>query len=191
MVSSSPTESESVETSRPPAVSSLKSHFEQIANANSQTATGKKPTVSGLGLPTSTSGLLTADHRVSSRQRLSSGDLHPQADDRDDDHRPVGHLRSSSSSSDLRSPKRPPPPPPTRSSKPASPGASPRSRPTPIPSLPPPNPSAGPTKRPPPPIPPSPNPKSDLPLPQTRNVASMRERFSRFGRFGVSRFSHC
>lgn len=184
MVSSSPIESESVETSRPPAVSSLKSHFEQIANANSQTPSNKKPTVPGLGLPASTSGLLIADHRVNSRQRLSSGDLYPQADDRDDDHHPAGHLRSSSSSSDL---KRPPPPPPARSSKPTSPSSSPRSHPIPILSLSPPNLSTSPTKRPPPPIPPSPSPKSNLPLPQTGNVASMREKFSRFGLLEASR----
>lgn len=168
---SSHTEAESIETGRPPAVSSLKSHFEQIANTSSQITLSKKPTVSGLGLPTSTGGLLTADRRVTPRQRTSSGDLQSQIDDYDNGH-------GSPSSSDLRSFKRPPPPPPIRSSKTASPNASPRLHPvqTPLPNL-----SASPIKRPPPPIPPSPILKSDLPLPLPGNVASIRGKFSRFG----------
>jgi len=184
MVSSSPTDSESTETSRPPAVSSLKSHFEQIASANSQFPSSKKLTVSGLGFPTSTSGLLTVDHGFSPRQRTSSDDLHSRADDHDDGQRPAVHL-GSVSSPELRPSKRPPPPPPIRSSKPVSPSVSPSLRPVPIPSLP--NPSTVPAKRPPPPIPSSPLPKSDLPLPHTGNVAFTRGSFSRFGWFEASR----
>ena len=181
MVFSSPLESESIETSKLPAVSSLKSHFEQIANTNSQLPASKKPTVSGLGFPTTASGLLTADRTVSPRQRTSSGDFHHRNDDHDDGQRPAVHLRSASSSSDLRSSKRPPPPPPpTRSTKPASPGPSPHLRPILISSLP--NHSISLTKRPPPPIPSSPIHKSDMPLPSTGNVNSIRGKLQRFAR---------
>lgn len=185
MSSSPPSESESiVETSRLPAVSSLKSHFEQIANSSSQPIASKKPTVSGLGFPTSTSGLLTADRTISPRQRISSGDLHFRVNDHDDEQPSQVHLRSASSSSDLRSSKRPPPPPPpNRSTKLASPNASPNLRSVPISPLP--NPSTSPTKRPPPPIPSSPIHKSDSPLPQIGSITSIRGRFSRFGRFGT------
>ena len=181
MVSSSPSEAQSIETSKLPAVSSLKSHFEQIANANSQIPVNKKPTVPGLGFPTSSSGLLTADGGVTPRQRTSSGDFHLRVDNPGDAQRPAVHLRSASSSSDLRSSKRPPPPPPTRPTKPASPSASPHLRSIPISSLA--NPSTTLAKRPPPPIPSSPIHKSDSPLPPAGNINYMRGRFSRFVRF--------
>lgn len=184
MVSPPTAESESVETKRLPVVSNLKSHFEQIANANSQTAVSKKPTVSGLGFPTSTGGLLSADRSVSLCQRTFSSDLHFQVDDHDGGQRPAVHLRSASSS-DLKSSKRPPPPPPPiRATKLASPSTSPYLRSVQISSLP--NPSTSPTKRPPPPIPSSPVHKSDSPLPQAGNAAPVRGRFPRFGKL-----NHC
>ncbi|KAH9928823.1 uncharacterized protein B0H18DRAFT_998868 [Fomitopsis serialis] len=106
-----------IESTPPPAVSSLRSRFEQLA-AGSSAAPGHKR-------PLSSHGLLTPEPS-SPRPRAASGtdELRPDA----------RLLRPTSSSSDLKTgTKRPPPPPPGRSSRAPSPAplvSSPLLRPT-------------------------------------------------------------
>jgi hypothetical protein len=107
-----------VDTEPPPAVKSLRSKFEQLAQVTS---------------PNGNHGeYLSPVGRSSPRPRASSSTL-------DNSHPEIQHLRSSSSSSDLKvGAKRPPPPPPSRGSKgpspsPILPPSSPLLRPVPIP----------------------------------------------------------
>ncbi|KZT67027.1 hypothetical protein DAEQUDRAFT_427886 [Daedalea quercina L-15889] len=108
-----------IESTPPPAVSSLRSRFEQLA-AGSNAGQGPKR-------PLSSYGLLTPQP-PSPRPRAASGSNELKPDARS--------LRSTSSSSDLKTgTKRPPPPPPGRSSRAASPAppmSSPLLRPTPV-----------------------------------------------------------
>lgn len=109
-----------IESTPPPAVSSLRSRFEQLAASSTSPASGPKP-------PLSTHGLLLTPELLSPRPRAASGpnDFRPDA----------RALRPVSSSSDLKTvtKKPPPPPPPGRSSRAASPAphmSSPLLRPT-------------------------------------------------------------
>lgn len=94
-----------IESTPPPAVSSLRSRFEQLAADTAAAAVAKRPA--------STYGLLTLEP-PSPRPRASSGHNDPKPDPQS--------LRPASSSSDLKAGlKRPPPPPPARSSRAPSP----------------------------------------------------------------------
>lgn len=107
-----------IESTPPPAVSSLRSRFEQLAASNGSPAPGPKR-------PLSTHGLLTPEP-LSPRPRAASGSNELRPDART--------LRPTSSSSDLKTgTKRPPPPPPpgrsSRAASPAPPMSSPLLRP--------------------------------------------------------------
>ncbi|KAH9843546.1 uncharacterized protein C8Q71DRAFT_3565 [Rhodofomes roseus] len=94
-----------IESTPPPAVSSLRSRFEQLAAGSSAGPAPKRPI--------STHGLLTPEP-LSPRPRAASGSNELRPDARS--------LRPTSSSSDLKTgTKRPPPPPPGRSSRAPSP----------------------------------------------------------------------
>ncbi|CCM00274.1 uncharacterized protein FIBRA_02304 [Fibroporia radiculosa] len=100
-----------IESTPPPAVSSLRSRFEQLAADTASQLTTKRPM--------SSYGLLTAEP-ASPRPRASSGFNDPRPD--------IHILRPASSSSDLKTGvKRPPPPPPARSSRASSPAPPPLS----------------------------------------------------------------
>jgi hypothetical protein len=107
---SSPPDSESIPS---PAVSSLRSRFEQLAVDTS---------ITQLKRPISSYDFLAPDSHVP-RPRAASGAYGPHSADPNSSNQ----LRPSSSSSDLKGTKRPPPPPPgpRGSSKPPSPSASP------------------------------------------------------------------
>lgn len=107
-----------IDTEPPPAVRSLRSKFERLAQETSPNGNHGEFLAPG--------GLLSPRPRASSS---TFSDSHPE----------IHHLRSSSSSSDLKAGiKRPPPPPPSRGSKgptssPLLPPSSPLLRPVPIP----------------------------------------------------------
>ena len=114
-----------VETSPPPAVSSLRSRFEKLAADSSASAATLKPSSSQVHL---------SPNLAPPSPRLAPAPEH--AHDREPSDSSVHSLRSSTSSSDLKSPaKRPPPPPPfrppSRAASPANPRASPLLRPLP------------------------------------------------------------